>query len=132
MSTIAELTTEECLHLLETKSVGRIGMSTPAGQVIMPVNYRLSGDAIVFRTLPYGIVANNAHDVDVAFEVDSLDEERHEGWSVLATGHSTRIQDPGEVHMIREQGDPEPWAEGLRNLYFKVEWTDLNGRRLGA
>jgi uncharacterized protein len=132
MTTIAELTTEECLRLLETKTVGRIGMSTPSGQVIIPVNYTLSGDAIVFRTLPYGVVANNAHGVDVAFEVDSLDDERHQGWSVLATGRSSRIEDPGEVRMIRDHTDPEPWAGGQRNLYFKVEWDDLTGRRIGS
>ena len=86
----------------------------------------------MFRTLPYGVIANNAHLVDVAFEVDSLDEGMHEGWSVLAVGRSHRIEDPDEVR--RHPGtswDPEPWADGHRNLYFRVEWTSLTGRQLG-
>lgn len=132
MSQLIELTVEECLSLLRTRTVGRIGVVTPAGPVIFPVNYSLSDDAVVFRTLPYGVIANNAHEADVAFEVDSLDESMQQGWSVLATGRSHRIEDPAEVRMIREDLDPEPWVDGQRNLYFRVEWTDLSGRQLGG
>lgn len=132
MSQLVELTTEECLSLLRTRTVGRIGVVTPSGPVIFPVNYSLSDDTVVFRTLPYGVIANNAHEADVAFEVDSLDETMQEGWSVLATGRSHRIEDPAEVRMIREELDPEPWVDGQRNLYFRIEWTDLSGRQLGT
>ena len=131
MTQLVELTAEECLALLQTKSVGRIGVVTPGGPMIFPVNYAMSGDTIVFRTLPYGVIANNAHEVDVAFEVDSLDETMQQGWSVLATGRCHRIEDPDEVRLIREDLNPEPWAEGQRNLYFRVEWTSLSGRQLG-
>ena len=131
MSQLVELTPEECLSLLQTKTVGRIGVVTPGGPMIFPVNYALSDDTIVFRTLPYGVIANNAHQSDVAFAVDSLDDAMHEGWSVLAVGRSHRIEDPGEVRLIREDLDPMPWAEGQRNLYFRIEWTNLSGRQLG-
>jgi nitroimidazol reductase NimA-like FMN-containing flavoprotein (pyridoxamine 5'-phosphate oxidase superfamily) len=131
MSTLVELTAEECLSLLRTKSVGRIGLVTPGGPMIFPVNYALSEETIVFRTLPYGVIANNAHLVDVAFEVDSLDEEMREGWSVLAVGRSHRIEDPDEVRVIRSDLDPTPWVDGQRNLYFRIEWTNLSGRQLG-
>lgn len=132
MSQLVELTTEECLILLRTRSVGRIGVVTPSGPMIFPVNYTLSDDMVVFRTLPYGVIANNAHEADVAFEVDSLDEAMREGWSVLATGRSHRVEDPDEVRLIKNELDPEPWADGHRNLYFRVDWTDLTGRQLGS
>ena len=131
VSDLIELTVEECLSLLHTKSVGRIGLVTPQGPMIFPVNYALAGDALVFRTLPYGVIANNAHDAQVAFEVDSLDEEMRTGWSVLAVGRSEHLSDPAEVRVVREDWDPEPWAEGVRNLYFRVEWVGLTGRQLG-
>jgi len=132
MSQLVELTIEECLSLLQTKTVGRIGVVTPSGPMIFPVNYSMSGDAIVFRTLPYGVISNNAHEADVAFEVDSLDDTMQEGWSVLATGRSRRIEDPGEVRVIREELDPQPWVDGHRNLYFRVDWANLTGRQLGT
>lgn len=131
MTQLVELTAEECLALLGTRSVGRIGVVAPGGPMIFPVNYALSDDTIVFRTLPYGVIANNAHEANVAFEVDRLDENMHEGWSVLAIGRSHRIEDPEEVRLIREDLDPLPWAEGQRNLYFRIEWTNLSGRQLG-
>ena len=130
MGRLVELTAEECLTLLASKSVGRIGVVTPGGPVIFPVNYSLAKDAIVFRTLPYGVIANNAHEAAVAFEVDDLDDTMKEGWSVLATGTSHRIEDPDQVRSIREELDPEPWVDGQRNLYFCVEWTSLSGRRI--
>jgi len=27
--------------------------------------------------------------------------------------------------------EPNAWAAGLRNLYLRVRWTELTGRRLG-
>ena len=131
MTQLVELTPEECLSLLETKQVGRIGVVTPAGPMIFPVNYTVVDEAIVFRTLPYGVIANNAHAAEVAFEVDALDERMHEGWSVLVTGRGRRLEDPDEVRVIRQELDPEPWAEGQRNLYFRIDWTNLSGRQLG-
>ena len=132
MSQLVELTAEECLSLLGTSTVGRIGVVTPGGPMIFPVNYTVSEDNIVFRTLPYGVIANNAHDADVAFEVDSLDPAMQEGWSVLVTGRSRRIEDPDEVRVIRQELDPQPWADGERHLYFRIAWNDLTGRQLGS
>jgi hypothetical protein len=105
---------------------------TEAGLRIFPVNYTVLADTIVFRTLPYGAIANSAHGAEVAFEVDDLDDELRSGWSVLAVGPCQRIEDPDMVRMIRSTDDPEPWASGQRNLYFQVSWTDVTGRRVGA
>src|SRR5687768_16593198 len=120
MSRLVELTAEECLGLLASRTVGRIGFVSPSGPLIFPVNYSLSGDAIVFRTLPYGVIANSAHEAEVAFEVDDLDEAMKAGWSVLATGRSRRIEEPDEVQVIRRELDPAPWVDGQRNPYFRV------------
>src|SRR3954452_16477567 len=98
MAGVEDLTVEECLRLLETKRIVRIGLTTDVGPQIFPVNYVLSEDQrIVFRTLPYGVIANHAHEAAVAFEVDDLDEDTQSGWSVLATGPCSRIADPTDV-----------------------------------
>ena len=133
MAGFEELTLDECLSLLETKRIGRLGLTTEVGTQIFPVNYVLTDDQrIVFRTLPYGVIANHAHDADVAFEVDDLDDATQSGWSVLAVGRCSRISDPTEVHLVREREDPTPWAEGQRILYFAIDWTDLTGRQVGS
>jgi hypothetical protein len=127
---LEELSLDECRELLAGRRVGRLGLTTPAGLRIYPVNYALHGDDIVFRTLPYGEVANNAVDAQVAFSVDQLDEDMRSGWHVLAVGTCRRVEDPGEVRMIRDESDPQPWAEGQRILYFRLTWDDLTGRRV--
>jgi hypothetical protein len=131
MDNLVELTVEECLALLRRKPVGRIAMATPAGLRILPVNYSVVEDRIVFRTLPYGEIANNVVDAEVAFEADDLDESLARGWSVMAAGRCRRVENPDEVRVIRETANPEPWASGQRNLYFRVEWTTLTGRQVG-
>jgi nitroimidazol reductase NimA-like FMN-containing flavoprotein (pyridoxamine 5'-phosphate oxidase superfamily) len=131
MDNLVELTVEECLALLRRKPVGRIAMATPAGLRILPVNYSVVDEKIVFRTLPYGEIANNVTDAEVAFEVDDLDETLQRGWSVMAAGRCHRIEDPDEVHLIRETADPEPWAVGQRILYFRIDWNTLTGRQVG-
>ena len=132
MNEVVELTVQECLELLGARTVGRVGLMTEAGIRIFPVNYTVFGDKVVFRTLPYGAIANSAHGAEVAFEVDELDDELRSGWSVLAVGACERVEDPDTVRMIRAEGDVEPWAAGHRNLYFQVSWTDLTGRQVGG
>lgn len=98
----------------------------------MPVNYAVVEDAVVFRTAPYSELGRHAPDTHVAFEVDRLDHDARAGWSVVVLGRAERIEDVEAVRAIREAGgDPEPWAEGSRQLYFRLALDRLAGRRLG-
>lgn len=132
MTESTELSRAECRALLEQKSLGRIAFSTSGGLRIFPVNYVLRGDCIVFRTLPYGVIARSIRSADVAFEVDEIDEDLRRGWSVLAVGRCARISDPAEVEAIRRDHSPEPWVGGSRDLYFSITWKGISGRRLGT
>jgi uncharacterized protein len=131
MSRPVEMTVEECLELLNGGVVGRVALSTPVGPRIVPVNYAMYGDAIVFRTAPYSELGTYGWNTEVAFEIDQIDYEKHQGWSVVATGRAELVEDPDEVADIRRTWDPRPWASGQRNLYLKIVWRNLTGRRLG-
>ena len=132
MAPPVELTREECLDLLQGGVVGRVGFVVPDGPRIVPVNYAMYGDDVVFRTTSYSELGSYASGADVAFEVDHLDLERHQGWSVVLVGRATAVDDPDEVAEIRRCWEPRPWADGLRNLFVKVVGRTLTGRRLGA
>ncbi len=125
-----ELPRAECMRLLATKSVGRVGFQTDNGLRIFPVNYVLLDDRIVFRTVPYGVIARSVRGAHVAFEVDDLDEELRAGWSVLAVGRCERLEDVGELNELRRAGAPSPWVDGTRDLHFAIRWKGLSGRRL--
>ena len=131
MNEPVELTVDECLELLNAGLVGRVAMSTPVGPRIVPLNYAMHEDAIVFRTSPYSELGTYGRDTDLAFEIDYLDYEKHQGWSVVAIGRSEIISDPDELNVIRHGWDPTPWAAGTRHLYLRLRWRDLTGRRLG-
>lgn len=78
------------------------------------------------------MLGSYAWDCDLAFEVDHIDEEAREGWSVVAVGEAHIIEDRDEVNDIRLTGDPRPWADGLRHLYLRLMVRDLTGRRIGG
>lgn len=126
-----ELSPQECRQLLETKSVGRIAFRTGNGLRVLPVNYMVRGDRIVFRTAAHGVIARSIRAAEAAFEVDELDEHLRSGWSVLAVGTCRRLEDAEELRRLRQEGVPMPWAPGERGLYFAVTWRGLSGRRLG-
>lgn len=127
-----EMTVEECLELLGGGLVGRVAMATPMGPRIVPVNYAMVEDTIVFRTTPYSELGTYGWNTDLAFEVDHLDYEKHQGWSVVAVGRAELVEDPDDLRDIRTHWDPAPWASGRRHLYIRLRWRDVTGRRLGS
>ena len=126
-----ELSGEECLRLQRSGVVGRIAISSPDGPHIVPVNYSVVGDRLIFRTTPYSLLGTYGRNAQLAFEVDHFDYEQHRGWSVVARGRGDAISDAAEIQRIREQWPPRPWADGQRNLFFKLRWSELSGRRIG-
>jgi nitroimidazol reductase NimA-like FMN-containing flavoprotein (pyridoxamine 5'-phosphate oxidase superfamily) len=125
-----ELTYDECRAHLEGGALGRVAMSTPVGPRIIPVNYTVADSSIVFRTTPYSLLGTYARNTILAFEVDHFDAS-HEGWSVVAIGRATMIEDLDELNLIRAQWDPAPWPAGQRRMYFRMAWRELTGRCLG-
>jgi len=126
-----ELSYAKCRELLSGGVIGRVAVCTPDGPRIFPVNYSVVGEAIIFRTSAYGVVATHDWGSPVAFEVDHVDYSTHLGWSVLATGRGERIEDAEQLAHIKRTWDPRPWAGGSRPLYVRIAWEELTGRRLG-
>jgi hypothetical protein len=66
----------------------------------------------------------------VAFEVDVIDYEWHQGWSVLIQGRMERVAAPEELHRLHAVW-PRPWAGGTRDVVTRVTPVEVTGRRLG-
>jgi nitroimidazol reductase NimA-like FMN-containing flavoprotein (pyridoxamine 5'-phosphate oxidase superfamily) len=131
MSEPRELDAEECLRLLKSGVFGRVAFSTPNGPEIVPVNYSVVNDVIVFRTTPYSVLGTYGRNTPMVFEVDHVDYEYATGWSVVARGRGHAIVDAHELDVITSSWRPHPWASGQRNLYLGLRWDGLTGRRLG-
>jgi nitroimidazol reductase NimA-like FMN-containing flavoprotein (pyridoxamine 5'-phosphate oxidase superfamily) len=126
-----ELSSDECRELLSAGFVGRVAMSTPLGPHIVPVNYAVVDDAVVLRTSPYSVLGSHARGSILALEVDDFDYERQRGWSVVARGRAEAVTSAEDLNHIRSVWDPNAWASGQRNLYLRIRWSELTGRRLG-
>ena len=131
MAELRELTYEECRALLVHVQTGRVAVCTPDGPHIIPLNYSVVDESIIFRTTPFSVLATYGRNVKMAFEVDHFDEDHQRGWSVVARGRADVITDPDELAHVRRVWAPRPWADGLRNLHLRLRWRELTGRSLG-
>ncbi|WP_405776601.1 DUF1918 domain-containing protein [Streptomyces sp. NBC_01538] len=121
---------EECRTLLSTHGVGRIAVSAPDGRpAVVPVNYEVVDDAIVFRTAPDSTPAA-AVGTEVAFEIDHMDEALSQGWSVLAVGPASVVTEPDAVRRLTEHAHTTPWAGGERAMWVSIRPAHLTGRRI--
>ncbi|MEU2716620.1 pyridoxamine 5'-phosphate oxidase family protein [Streptomyces sp. NPDC007205] len=127
---LRDLGPEECRTLLSTHGVGRVAVSAPDGRpVVVPVNYEVVEDTIVFRTTPDSVTATAA-EKEVAFEVDHVDETLSQGWSVLAVGPARVVTEPEAVRRLSRHAHTTPWAGGQRDMWVSIRPTRLTGRRI--
>jgi nitroimidazol reductase NimA-like FMN-containing flavoprotein (pyridoxamine 5'-phosphate oxidase superfamily) len=102
------------------------------GPRVIPVNYTVQAGDILFRTNPGSLLGTYAAGNQLAFEIDRIDEQAQQGWSVVALGEAELVEDMDEITGIWMRGDPEPWADGSRNAYLRLRVRDVSGRRLGG
>ena len=120
----------ECLNLLALAHVGRVGLVVNGQPQILPVNYALDGDSVLFRTAE-GSVLNQASMTNVAFEVDRIDDLTQSGWSVLLQGHADDIGDAIDATSERlRRLTLVTWAPGERQCWFVIRPHTISGRRL--
>jgi uncharacterized protein len=126
---LIELDREECLQLLAAKSVGRIAYAVDLGARILPMNYVLVDDRIVFRTVPDGEIYRHALSTNCAFEVDETDEFFESGWSVIVLGR-LELATEEDFTRMRYQKLPQPWAGGNRYMFARLLCDHVSGRRV--
>ena len=123
-------TTEECLALVRTATIGRLAIHSGALPTIVPVNFVLTDNGVVIRTAPGSKLDNALEHAVVAFEVDDVDPLRHTGWSVVITGLASEITDPDELAAARRLPLAH-WAPGAAERYVCVSLDLVSGRRIG-
>jgi nitroimidazol reductase NimA-like FMN-containing flavoprotein (pyridoxamine 5'-phosphate oxidase superfamily) len=119
----------ECLRLLRGAPVGRLGVSSDALPVVMPVNYAVDGDRIVVRTNPGTKLDAAIRNAVVAFEVDHYDALTHSGWSVLVTGRTREITDPDEVEYVKKLR-LRAWGVVPADRFVAISMDIVAGRRI--
>ena len=123
------LTAAECYDLLSPGGVGRVAFTAADGPVVLPVNYVMAGQTVIFRTAPDTLLVGYL-DGPAGFEVDRLDEALSRGWSVLVTGRAVRVTSEAEVRQLEQHASVRPWAGGARDVYVRIIPRKITGRRI--
>ena len=120
----------ECFAVLARDCVGRLGITDGRTPMIVPVNYALDGEDIVFRTDP-GTKLEIGPRARACFEIDEIDRSTRTGWSVLATGRLEEVThyDAAAWDRIATLGI-EPWASGPKQHVLRLVPERLTGRRI--
>lgn len=119
----------ECMELLGSCRVGRVGTTMGVLPVILPVNYSVFDDGVLIRTAEGTQLDAAIRDLVVAFQADSYDRSAGSGWSVLLIGKAQEVSDA--VKLERAQATPiEKWpgADGLLH-YMHIKAVQITGRR---
>jgi nitroimidazol reductase NimA-like FMN-containing flavoprotein (pyridoxamine 5'-phosphate oxidase superfamily) len=124
------ISAEDCMELLRAQRVGRVAVVENGFPIVLPVNYRVAehsgGTWIALRTRPGGIIDRAPQ--PVALEVDSIDPDREQGWSVLVRGSLLHV-DPNAAD-FSARFDPEPWLDDDRSAWLVIEPFAISGRRV--
>ena len=119
---LEELSRDECIDLIRSRFVGRIAVNGhDGGPHVVPVNYRLDVDVVVFRT-DEGAKLSAIRDQAVTFQVDEIDPYHRTGWSVMVHGTATETDQPSDLD--------EAWAGGGKLHIVRIEPRTITGRRI--
>jgi uncharacterized protein len=129
-SRLQKLTRDECMELLRSQlHLGRVGYVVEGVPVILPVNFMVDGESVVFVTARGSKLSWLSTRSRVAFEVDAgrpLDES---GWSVLVHGTAHEVTNPDELEALR-QGPLHSWAVSPDEHWVRISLDEISGRRL--
>jgi nitroimidazol reductase NimA-like FMN-containing flavoprotein (pyridoxamine 5'-phosphate oxidase superfamily) len=120
---------DECLRLLASVPVGRIGFFADGEVVLLPVNHVIDGQDPVFRTARGSKLSAAEGQNLAAFEADHYDEQTRTGWSVLVIGRAEVVYDEAEVQRLNRRG-LHPWVTAVeRPFWIRIRATSVSGRR---
>ena len=120
----------QCLALLGSAHVGRIGLSSGALPLVVPVDFAVVGDRIVLHTSRGTLLDTATRDTVVAFEADDFDRHDRSGWSVVVTG--VAVDAPADDLPDPDRRRLASWAAGEDGRFVAITTDVISGRRTRA
>ena len=122
---IIELDEPTCRQLLGSHHIGRIAFNAESSPDVLPVNYVLHEDSIVFRTGAGAKQVAAARRQDATFQVDDSDADRHSGWSIMVRGTLEPVDANEQL-----QGRLNPFPGGDHAYWVGLRIEQITGRRI--
>jgi nitroimidazol reductase NimA-like FMN-containing flavoprotein (pyridoxamine 5'-phosphate oxidase superfamily) len=122
----------ECDGRLATTTLGRIGVIVSGRPEVFPVCYVL--DARGYVTFPTHAGTKLASALDwpwVGFEIDGIDENTGDGWSVMVVGKAEELVNEDTIFQLRQRR-LAPWRASGTERWLRVVPTKVTGRKISA
>lgn len=124
------LSEQECLDLLRTRSLGRLGLSAGALPYVLPVRYVLDDHRILVGTGEDTPLSAACDGAVVAFQADGFDGGDEEGWSVVVQGLARSLATaPRRPEVEQVLGS---WLRPLPARCVSIPIGVMSGQRLRA
>lgn len=120
----------DCFGLLGSVPVGRIGFMAGGEVVILPVNFLVDGQDVVFRTAAGSKLSAIEIGHYVGFEADSYDAASQQGWSVVVNGLAEVVDSDAEARRLDALGLATWGAGAAGRVWVRIRPTTVSGRRL--
>jgi nitroimidazol reductase NimA-like FMN-containing flavoprotein (pyridoxamine 5'-phosphate oxidase superfamily) len=122
----------DCFLLLESVPLGRIGFVAGGEVVILPVNFLVDGQDVVFRTAAGSKLCSVEVGHYVGFEADSYDAAAGTGWSVVVNGLAEIVDSDAEAARLDTLG-LSSWGSGASGrVWVRIRPSSITGRRIAA
>jgi nitroimidazol reductase NimA-like FMN-containing flavoprotein (pyridoxamine 5'-phosphate oxidase superfamily) len=119
----------DCFGLLSSVPVGRIGFIASGEVVILPVNFLVDGQDVVFTTGPGSKLSAVEVGQYVGFEADCFDSATQSGWSVTVSGLAEVVGSDDETARLDGLG-LRPWAGAADRVWVRIRPVSVSGRRI--
>jgi nitroimidazol reductase NimA-like FMN-containing flavoprotein (pyridoxamine 5'-phosphate oxidase superfamily) len=121
---VTELPELDCWELLRAQEFGRLAFHLVNEVHIVPINYAVMGERLVFRTAEGSKLLGITMNQDVAFEIDEYDETRAS--SVIVRGKARRLE--GVEADAAEELPLYPWVSTDKLSLVVIEPVEVTGR----
>jgi hypothetical protein len=118
----------ECLRLLALAAkedhVGRLAVTDGQSPLVVPLNFMLYAGEVLVRIGP-GWLSDLVPNSFVSFEIDRVETERGEAWSVLVRGLASHAAADTQYGGAM----PEPWVPEPGHMVLSIRTEVVTGRR---
>jgi nitroimidazol reductase NimA-like FMN-containing flavoprotein (pyridoxamine 5'-phosphate oxidase superfamily) len=123
----------ECLMLLaqhqHQDGVGRLAVVEDDFPLIVPVNFAMIEDRIVFRSGAGTKLEAALRHAKVAFEIDHVNHEARTGWSVLVRGMAEVVTSTHQLFAL-EHVALQPFGKADKAHWVMIHPESITGRRV--
>jgi nitroimidazol reductase NimA-like FMN-containing flavoprotein (pyridoxamine 5'-phosphate oxidase superfamily) len=122
---------DECLRRLarHQHGIGRLAVIEGGRPTIIPVNYALVEDHVVFRSSPGSKLDAALGAGGAAFEIDDVDEAGRTGWSVVVRGRLEVVTNRHQL-MLLAATQLAPYVPTTKEHWIMLHPSTITGRMI--